>query len=325
MKKPAIVYYEVLGFQPETRVYMDAHFEVYTLVDPDHDRSDALEAAEVLFAPMGYAFGADKMDACSRLKVIGTPTTGTLHIDVEHARRKGVHICSLKEARPLLSTITPTAELTWGLILAVTRKILPAHASVLNGMWTGREFGKQTPRMLSRMSLGVVGLGRLGAWVARYGNAFGMDVYYYDPYVSDDRYAKCRTLGELAEVSDIVTVHVHLSDTTRHLIDGRFMSAMPDGGYVINTARGGIVHEAALLDALESGKMAGAALDMLEGEHLPGFTQKLNTHPLIRYAKTRDNLILTPKMGGCTQDAWQATERYVIDDILKELRKRGVM
>jgi D-3-phosphoglycerate dehydrogenase len=100
---------------------------------------------------------------------------------------------------------------------------------------------------------------------------------------------------------------------------------MPKGSYIINTARGGIVNEDALLEALISGHLGGAGLDMLEDEHLPKFKEKLIKNPLIKYANNHDNLIITPKIGGCTMDAWERTERHIVNLIIKELKNRGEM
>jgi D-3-phosphoglycerate dehydrogenase len=97
---------------------------------------------------------------------------------------------------------------------------------------------------------------------------------------------------------------------------------MKKGSYIINTARGGIVNEDDLLIALKSGHLAGAGLDMLAGEHLPGFKEKLSEHPLVRYAKTHDHLIITPKIGGCTIDAWERTEKHIVDLVINEFGKK---
>ena len=322
MAKPILIYYKILSFQKDTLKYIEENFDRITLPDPSHDTEEVLKKAKVLFAPMGFIFDKEKIDMCSCLHVLGTPTTGEFHIDVDYARSKKISICSFRNQKEFLSKITPTAELAWGLILCVTRKIPWAHDSVCEGRWEGKEFGKRTPRMLSKMSLGIVGLGRLGSMVARYGRAFRMKVFYYDPFVTDDRNIKCDNLLDLAKSSDIVSIHVHLSRDTENLIGKKFIDTMKKDSYIINTSRGGIVDENDLLDALRSGHLAGAGLDMLTGEHLPGFKYMLQEHPLVKYANTHDNLLITPKMGGATIDAWKGTEKYIVDMIIKELNKK---
>lgn len=325
LSKLKLLYYSILDFQKGTLEYINKYFDVLTLPDPSRDSDEILKKAKVIWAPMGFVFGKDKIDKCLNLSVIGTATTGVPHIDVDYAQRENVSVCSLKDQQPFLSTITPTAELAWGLVLAVTRRIPWAYDSVCEGKWNPKEFGRRTPRMLSEMTLGIVGLGRLGSWVAKYGKAFKMRVLYYDPLVTYIQYIKCATLHDLAKESDIVSIHVHLTENTVNLIDRQFIQTMPKGSYIINTARGGILDEDALLEALQSGHLGGAGLDMLKGEHLPGFKEGIKEHPLVQYARTHDNLILTPKMGGCTVDAWEKTERRVVDLILQELRKKGEM
>ncbi|MBW1781636.1 MAG: hydroxyacid dehydrogenase, partial [Deltaproteobacteria bacterium] len=312
MKKPSILYYDVQGFQSSSLDYLDKYFELKTLPDPNHDATTILKTIHALFAPMGFKCDKAKIDQCPQLQVIGSPTTGLFHIDTEYASKRNIRVCSLHDQQAFLKGITATAELTWGLILEVTRRIGAAHDAVCSGQWAGKRFGAQTPKMLSNMSLGVLGLGRLGEWVARYARAFNMRVCYYDPHVTDERFIRCKSPLDLAASSEILSIHVHLSPETRHMVDDAFLKAMPHGAYVVNTSRGGVADEEALLRALMNGHLGGAALDMLENEHLPGFREGLKDRPLVRYAQTHDNLILTPKMGGCTVDAWETTEMRIV-------------
>jgi len=325
MRKLTLLYYEVFDFQPDTMRYMEDYFNIVILESPEQDTDEILESVEVCFAPMGFLFDRSKIEKCKELQVIATPTTGVLHIDLDFAQKRNITICSLKDQQDFLLTITPTPELTWGLVLAVTRYIPWAHESVCAGKWDGKAYGRRTPKMLSEMSLGIIGLGRIGSLMASYGRSFQMRVLYYDPYVTDNRYEKCHNLNDLAKASDIVSVHVHLSEKTKNLVDREFMETLSKGSYVINTARGGVVDEDALLELLLSEHLAGAGLDMLADEHLPDFQEKLKAHPLVKYANSHDNLILTPKMGGCTIDAWQSTERHLLDMVIEELSKRGKM
>lgn len=325
VERPTALYYEILDFQADSLELLRAHFDVVSLPDPTHDTAGVLGRARVIFAPMGFLFDRAKIDRCPKLVAIGSPTTGVPHIDAEYAATKGIAVCSLRDQQAFLSTITPTAELAWGMILAVTRRIPWAHESVCAGRWECRHFGQRTPRMLSAMTLGVVGLGRLGSLVAGYGRAFGMPVFYYDPYRGDDRYSRCDSVASLAKASDIVSVHVHATAEAENLIDRTFLEAMPPGSYLVNTARGDVLDEAALLDALDSGHLGGAALDTLRGEHLPGFKERLDEHPLLRYARAHDNLVLTPHYGGSTRDAWERTEARIIELLARAVRAKGIL
>lgn len=315
------LYYDILRYQEATLSLIEQNFNMMKLPDPDYDTDDVLGNIEVAMAPLGFPFDRKKIDRCPNLKVIGSSTLSIPHIDANYAESKGVRVCFLdNEQKVFLDAITPTAELAWGLIIAITRKIPWAHRDVCNGEWSGRSFGRRTPRMLSQMTLGVVGLGRLGSLVASYGKAFGMEVNYYSPVSRDIRYYSCTSLKELAECSDIVSIHAQQNPETEGLISNEFMAAMKPGSFIINTSRGELIDENALLNCLESGHLGGAALDVLAGEYKQGFKSKLNENPLVKYARTHDNLILTPHYGGATVDAWIKTEKKTIGLILDSLK-----
>lgn len=311
MPLPVALYYRILQYQPENLEFLHEHFRVIELGNPEEDREEILGAIDLCFAPLGYYFSGEKMARCPRLKAIATNTTGVPHIDMDAAAARGIKVFSLQEEIAFLGTITPTAEHTWGLLLALMRRSPWAHAAVLAGEWNRRPFG--APRMLSRLSLGLVGCGRLGSMVGRYGLAFGMQVGFYDPYLPEapPGMARLGTLEELVAVSDVVSLHVHASAATQKMINRDLFLKFKPGSYLLNTARGELVDEEALLEMLTTGRLAGAALDVLDGEFVPGF--QVASHPLAAYAREHDNLLLTPHIGGSTVDAWRETERRVID------------
>jgi lactate dehydrogenase-like 2-hydroxyacid dehydrogenase len=316
VSKKKLLYYEVLQYHPSVLALMNEKFEVVSLPDPAHDTDEVLERIDVSLAPLGFPFDKSKIDRCPSLRVIGSSTLSVPHIDLDHAATKGIKVCWLSEEhKAFLNTITPTAELTWGLIIAITRKIPWAHNDVCSGNWEGRSFGKQTSHMLSNMSLGIIGLGRLGELVACYGKAFGMDVYYFSPTSTNPEYKRCDTLLELAAIADIVSIHAHHTPDTERMIGSEFFTAMKSGSYLVNTARGAIVDENALLEALDSGHLAGAALDVYADEYKSVFVNKLGQSPIVKYAKMHDNLILTPHYAGATVDAWERTQTKIIEII----------
>ena len=320
--KPVAVYYRILEYQPENVRRLEQEFDLQVLNDPTALTPALSSRTEVLFAPLGYRVDRALIDGCPQLKVIVSNTTGHPHIDVEYARARGIFIACLKFAPEFLQTITPTAELTWGLIIAVTRRLLPAHRGVLEGHWNRRPFG--APAMLSSMSLGIVGHGRLGGMVARYANAFGMKVRYYDPYVpvSTEGAERCLTLDGLVEQSNIVTLHVPHEPATENLISRNVLQRFKRGSYLINTARGELLDWRAVLEMLESGHLMGAAFDVFEGEFDAGFRERFPNHPVLEYARSHDNLVLTPHIGGSTIDAWRRTEAHAIDMAVKHLSSR---
>lgn len=323
-RKPVALYYRMLKYQPENLARLEGDFDLLTLETPADDSADVLAQVEVLFAPLGYQVDQRKIDACPNLKVIASNTTGHPHIDVAYARSRSIDVACLKFAQEFLRDITPTAELTWGLLIALTRNLIPAHQAALEGRWDRRPFGGQA--MLSSLSLGVVGHGRLGSMVARYGKAFGMDVRYYDPYVdvSTEGAERCASLEELVERSDVVSIHVPHEAETDGMFSRDIFSRFRHGAYLINTARGELLDWSALLTSLQSGQLAGAALDVFEGEFAPGFSATFPTHPVLEYAKHHGNLILTPHIGGSTHDAWRLTEAHTLDMVQSFLlRSKG--
>ncbi|HCC54602.1 MAG TPA: hydroxyacid dehydrogenase [Desulfobulbaceae bacterium] len=321
--KPVALYYRMLKYQPENLARLEREFELEILDTPAQDTTELLGRVDVLFAPLGYMVDQVKIDACPNLKAIVSNTTGHPHIDVEYARSKGIYVACLKFAQDFLGSITPTAELTWGLIIALTRNLWPACRSVLAGQWDRRPFG--SPSMLSRLSLGIIGHGRLGTLVARYGRAFGMTVRYYDPYVasSSEGAERMESLIDLVSSSNVVTLHVPHEKETEGMVSRELLAAFKPGSYLINTARGELLDWGALLDAMQSGHLAGAALDVFEGEFVPGFAEQFPEHPVLRYAREHDNLIFTPHIGGSTVDAWRLTEAHAIEMALAHLRGTG--
>ena len=309
------VYFKILEYTSDNLALLRQGLEVIELNSPRDLTDSVLKKVEVLFAPLGYHFDATLLGKCSRLKVIATNTTGVPHIDVEYAEAHGIQVISLKEERSFLASITPTAELAIGLIICVTRNVIPAVKAVEHGVWRRWDFGG--PAMLSRMSLGIVGMGRLGRMVARYAISFGMKVSYYDPFVDTSEAGiacqRSQSLEQLVSDCDVVSLHVPMAPSNRHLFNAKVFGAFKKNAYFVNTARGEIVDSEALLCALCSGQLAGAALDVLDGEFEPGFDTRAKDHPLIRYARENSNLIITPHIAGSTKDAWRLTQRHTIE------------
>jgi D-3-phosphoglycerate dehydrogenase len=311
------LYYSVLQYQKENMDLLKQNFLVTTLANPNFDTPEILNSINVVFAPLGFFWGKDKIDAAPQLKIIASNTTGVPHIDTVYAQKKRIEVISLQGRTGFLKTITPTAELTFGLILALLRRIPWAFESVRNGTWNRRLFG--APAMLSKMNLGIVGLGRLGRLVAKCALGFNMKVYYFDPYVtaSDiDGIIKTGSLEELVSLCDVVSIHVVLNEETNRLFNEQIFPHFKKGALLINTSRGEIIDEKALLKYLENGQLAGAAVDVMTGEFSEEFSQKIKMHPLIVYAKQHENLLITPHIGGSTIDAWRLTEEYVINLVI---------
>jgi D-3-phosphoglycerate dehydrogenase len=310
MAKPRLLYYTLLSYQPENVALMRDHFDVVELPDPRRDDDATLASLDACCAPLGFPFDARKMDRCPKLQAIVTNTTGVPHIDMDAAAARRIAVFSLKDEQRFLDTITPTAEHAIGLLLALTRRIPWSFDAVKGGRWNRFDFG--APTMLSRMSLGVIGYGRLGRKVARFGQTLGMQVAFHDPYqVGDGVAEKVDDLKALVARSDAVSLHVPAVPQTARMIDADVIAAFKPGSWFVNTARAELVDETALLQALQDGRIAGYAADVLDGEFDPAF--KAARHPLVRYAQAHDNVLLTPHIGGSTYDAWRETQGRVLE------------
>ena len=304
-----------MKYQPKNLELAKSLFEVTELDDPRDDTDELLERAEVLWAPLGFPVDEEKLDRCPALRALISNTTSIPHIDHEAASRHGVEVCALDDEQDFLETITPTAEHAMGLLMAAWRKIPAAHRDACSGNWDRRNWG--APRMLSRMRMGIIGYGRLGKKVAKVARALGMEVAYYDPGME----GSSASLNELASHSDVLSLHASSTEQNRCLVSREVLEALPRGAVVINTARGELLDTDALLELLESGHLAAAALDTIDGEYFPGFAEQWKRHPVAKFAREHDNLLLTPHIGGSTLDAWSETERRVI---LKAADKLGL-
>lgn len=234
--------------------------------------------------------------------IVASNTTSREHIDEDLCKEHDVRIVTLNSTDKGMELITPTVEHTWGLIHALHRRLITRQHQVLSGNWD-RHQGYVPPKMLSNMTLLVIGMGRIGSKVAKVASAFGMTVLDWEKTVID--------LGQ----ADIVSLHCPMLPETHHMVSKSFIGNMKEGSLLINTARGQLIDEEALLNALQDNIIGGAALDVLQGE------PDMIGNPLIAYAQKNDNLILTPHVGGSTLDAWAATERLIIDKALTELKK----
>jgi D-3-phosphoglycerate dehydrogenase len=305
--RPVALYYRMLQFQPSNRMLLSRLFEVRELDSPADDEDVVLADVEFLFAPLGFRVDDAKLGRCPRLRAILSNTTGIPHIDANAAKARGIAVVALHDDKAFLENITPTAEHAIGLMLAATRRLIPAHRAATAGDWDRRPWG--APRMLSRMRLGLVGYGRLGRKVGVAAKALGMEVAYYDPRIPGGY----GDLSELAQRSDVLSLHAPANAETDNLVSRKILQALPKGAIVVNTARGELLDEDALLDLLESGHLYAAALDTVRGEYDAGFSERFAQSRLATYARTHDNLVLTPHIGGSTVDAWTETERRVIE------------
>ncbi|NWF56166.1 MAG: phosphoglycerate dehydrogenase [Syntrophaceae bacterium] len=257
----------------------------------------------------GTPLTAPIFEAAKKLKVAGRAGVGLDNIDIEAATRRGVLVMNTPEANSLAAV-----ELTIGLMLALCRHIPRADASVKKGEWTRSKFmGVQ----LSGKSLGVIGLGRIGSKVATRCQAFGMKVMAYDPYITEETAERLhvRLVGALEEFlreADFITIHTPLTEETRGMIGAKEFALMKDGVRIINCARGGIIEEKALLDALSAKKVAGVGLDVYLKEPPKGES--------IQQLLSREEVVATPHIGANTWEAQRDVAVQVVQQVIEALR-----
>ena len=286
------------------------------------DLLKCLGGFDVLIVRLGIQVDRDLISSSRRLKAIVTATTGLDHIDTEIASKQGVAVLSLKGESEFLQSIHATAEHTWALLLAMIRNVPAAAAAVTRGEWNRDQF--RGTELFGKI-LGIVGYGRIGQRVGAYGQAFGMQTIAYDPGKVDfpPQVDKYNSFKNLLHVADVISLHVPLDENTKALMSDAEFEMMKKGTLLINTSRGGLVDEDALLKALETGRLGGAALDVVEGE--PTFPDG-KTRRLIEYAKAHANLIITPHIGGATLESMEKTEIFMANKLktfLSDLTGRG--
>lgn len=252
---------------------------------------------------------AEVIEAGTKLKAIGRAGVGVDNIDVKAATKKGIIVLNAPEG----NTIS-TAEHTMAMLMSLSRQTPQACTTLKNGVWDKNKFvGVE----LYNKTLGVIGLGRIGAEVAKRANAFNMKVLGYDPFIAQERAEKLGVqLAEVAEIfqkADFITFHTPLNDDTRYLVNAETIKTMKPGVRIINCARGGIVNEKDLYDAIVEGKVAGAALDVYEKE--PD-----TENPLFQL----DQVVVTPHLGASTKEAQVNVAIDVAEQILIALKGEPV-
>ncbi|HXG91640.1 MAG TPA: phosphoglycerate dehydrogenase [Blastocatellia bacterium] len=253
---------------------------------------------------------ADLIERAQRLRVVGRAGTGVDNIDVAAATRRGIVVMNAAAG----NTVT-TAEHTFAMLMSLARQIPQASASTRAGRWEKNRFlGVE----LMGKTLGVIGLGRIGSAVAERARAFGMEVLAFDPYFTREAAremgVEMMALDELLSRSDFITLHTPLTEDTRGIINAEAFEKMKPGARIINCARGGLVDEHALVEAIKSGKIAGAALDVFEQEPVAP------DNPLLAL----DAVIATPHLGASTTEAQLGVATMIAEQVLDYLKHGAV-
>lgn len=259
-----------------------------------------IQDADALVVRSRTQVTAELIDAAPKLKVIARSGVGLDNIDLNHAKNKGIKIVNAREA-----PANAVAELVLGFILALARNIPRADALMKKGKWAKKQIAK-TSHSLSGKTLGIVGYGRIGRRVGQWAKMLGMHVIAYDVIPLEG--VEQVELDELLQRSDFITIHVPLLESTRGMFNKNLFEKMKDGVYLINTSRGAVINEEDLKHYLDSGKIAGAALDVYVNEPNPD-----------RELVEKENVIATPHIGSSTIEAQAAITMETVEELWKAL------
>jgi D-3-phosphoglycerate dehydrogenase len=273
-------------------------------VDSDSDLAQTIGQYDGIVIRSATKLTADLIEKAANLKVIGRAGVGVDNVDVEAATRRGIVVANAPE-----STVVSAAEHTVGLLLALSRNIPQAHAALVQGRWERSRFGGIE---LAGKTLGVLGFGRIGQQVARRALGLELRVVAYDPFVSPERFRelgveRAETPEDVYAAADFLTLHLPLNDETRSSLNAEAFARMRDGVRLVNAARGELIDEAALVDALEAGKVAAAALDVFSAEPYSG--------PLLEL----DNVVVTPHLAASTEEAQDRAGIIVAEQVVAAL------
>jgi len=272
-------------------------------VDTDSSLEEIVGNYDALIVRSATKVTADLIGRATKLKVIGRAGVGVDNVDVDAATRRGIVVANAPE-----SNVVSAAEHAVGLLLALARNIPQAHAALVEGRWERSKWGGIE---LADKVLGVLGFGRIGRQVARRALGLQMKVVAYDPFVSGERFrelgVESASFDAVLERADFLTLHLPLTDDTRGSIDAAAIARMRDGARLINAARGELVDEAALVAALESGKLAGAAIDVFSHEPYDG--------PLLK----APNVVVTPHLAASTEEAQDRAGVIVAEQVAAAL------
>jgi D-3-phosphoglycerate dehydrogenase len=272
-------------------------------VDTDSPLDEIIGGYDALIVRSATKVTADVIERGTRLKVIGRAGVGVDNVDVEAATRRGIVVANAPE-----SNVVSAAEHTIGLLVALARNIPQAHAALVEGRWERSKWGGVE---LADKVLGVLGFGRIGRQVARRALGLQMKVVAYDPFVGTERFRELgvdsASFDEVLARSDFITLHLPLTDDTRRSIDSGAIAKMRDGVRIVNAARGDLLDDDALVAALESGKVAGAAIDVFVPEPYDG--------PLLR----APNIIVTPHLAASTDEAQDRAGVIVAEQVAAAL------
>ena len=250
----------------------------------------------------GYILNRNILEKTS-IKLINTASTGLNHINVKDCKKLNIKILSLTRNFQLLKKLPSTSELSFGLMINLQRKIFESFESVKKKRWDYSSFIGQE---LASLTIGIIGLGRLGNFMAKFAKAFGMKVIYFDPYIKNNKFIKVN-LRDLVKKSDVISLHAHVSEETKYMIDKKILKLAKKKPIIINTSRGELVKEKDIIWGLNKKLISGYGTDVIERE----FTD-IKKSPIIKNLN-RYNIIVTPHIGGMTYQGQLRAFNFAVD------------
>ena len=245
----------------------------------------------------------------SSIKLINTASTGLNHINQDDCKKLNIKILSLTKDFKLIKKLPSTSELSFGLMINLLRNIIQSFKSVRNKKWDYTPFIGQE---LSNLTIGIIGLGRLGNLMANYAQAFGMKVFYYDPFKKLKKYKKI-SFKKLVQITDVISIHAHVNNQTKNMINKKILKFAKKKPIIINTSRGELVNEKDIIWGLKNKIISGYGTDVIEKEFID-----IKKSPIIKNIN-KYNIIVTPHIGGMTYQGQLRAYNYAINKIKNEI------
>jgi phosphoglycerate dehydrogenase-like enzyme len=317
-KKKNILCTAPVHFLPNIRQQLAENYNVtYAFRASKNDVGSLLKDIHGWIVDPGADYRVDRelLSHGKELEILVTPSTGKDHIDLDYCEENNIAFDGLRGKEDIIKNIHASAEFSFALLLAMVRHLVPSILAAEQGYWReieddfrGIEIGERT--------IGLIGYGRIGKKMATYCLAFGAKVIIYDPFSELEHVGdilQVDNMDKLLEASDIVGLHVHLDKETYNMFNEEHFAKMKKGSYFLNTSRGGLANEGAMLNALKIGQLAGAAVDVISGEQEGDFYN----HKVISYARDNNNLLVSPHIAGLTIDSQGKAAQFSVDTINK--------
>ncbi|RED19568.1 D-3-phosphoglycerate dehydrogenase [Flavobacterium cutihirudinis] len=268
--------------------------------------------ADIIFVRLGFVIDKEIISKATNLKFILTATTGLDHIDTNYFESVGGEVISLKGEVGFLKSIPSTAEHTWGLLIALLKRIPSAYDHVKNGGWDRNLYINTN---LKGKKIGILGFGRVGTQVANFAKAFDMEVGFFDVKDIDSQFVKFYAPEEMFDWADIISLHIPFSLENKKIVNKNLLSYINKEAVLINTSRGGIWDEDEVARLIKCGQIKGVATDVLENEL---YAESILSNPLVELSKQNFNIIITPHIAGATKESMEMTEEFIVEKFLQK-------